>query len=80
MKIKVKDEQELMQLAVDAIHILHHLRRTTKDWKEHYGCYRRERMFLYEEKADAFLSKLNVEQIKQATNIQIEINGEDKLP
>ncbi len=82
MKIIVKDEQELMQLAVNAIHILRNLRKTTDEWREHYGAVRRDRIRYFEEKADALIASLKIvgeTQTKQPSQIEIKNDGEDQL-
>jgi len=76
MKIIIHSEEELIKVATEALHILNNLRRTTKDWKEHYGSDRRQRMFHYEEMADTFLERLNVDQRMHGSKLNIEINHE----
>lgn len=77
MKIIVHSEEELMQLAVDAIHILHNLRRTTEDWRLHYGSHRLSRVKYFEEKADDLFRRLHVKEANKDNPIKIEVKDEE---
>ena len=57
MKIKVTSEEELVEVAKEALHILQNLRHWTKLWNAHHGSELRERKAYWEEKADLFLEK-----------------------
>lgn len=73
MKVVVHSEQELIEVATEAIHLLNNLRHVTKLWNESHGCELRSRKKYYEELSDKFLEKLKVTEHRQANQIKIEI-------
>lgn len=75
MNIKINSEEELIQLAANAVHILANLRRTTKEWNEHFGAPRRERKQYWEGKADELIQQLDAQHLMHHKQIKIEINN-----
>ena len=75
MKIKINDEQELVDVCTEALHILSNLRKFTKLWEESYGVDLRRRKKYYEEKADELIERLQVPENRKQSQIKIEING-----
>lgn len=49
MKIKISTEEELIEVATEAIHLLSNLRQVTKLWNESHGYELRNRRKYYEE-------------------------------
>lgn len=74
MKIKVNNEDELIKVAQEGLHILNNLRHWTKMWNAHFGSDFKERKKFWEEKADLFLEKLKVENHRNGNQIKIEID------
>jgi hypothetical protein len=74
MKIKVTSEEELEQIAREALHILANLRASTKLWNEHYGSYYSGRKKYWEGKADEFTEQLQVPANKISAYINFEVN------
>lgn len=73
MIVKIHSEQELIEVATEAIHLLNNLRHTTKLWNESHGCELRSRKKYYEELSDKFLEKLKVTEHREAKQIKIEL-------
>ena len=73
MNIKISSEEELIEVAIEAIHLLNNLRHVTKLWNESHGCELRSRKKYYEELCDKFLEKLKVTEHREAKQIKIEI-------
>lgn len=73
MKIRITSEQELIEIACEAIHVLSNLRYFTKLWNESHGFELKQRKVYYEKLADALLEKLNVTEHREAKQIKIEI-------
>lgn len=73
MKIRITSEEELIEVATEAIHLLSNLRHMTKLWNESHGCELRNRKKYYEELSDKFLEKLKVTEHREAKQIKIEI-------
>lgn len=74
MVVKITSEQELIQVATEAIHILNNLRHFTKKWNEGHGTELKQRKMYYEKLADDLLIRLQVTEHRQANQIKIEIN------
>lgn len=73
MKVTIKSEQELIEVATEAIHILNNLRHFTKKWNETHGYDLKQRKIYYEGLADVLLQKLQVTEHRQSNQIKIEI-------
>lgn len=73
MKVTIKSEQELIEVATEAIHLLSNLRRYQKLWENNYGVELKQRKKYYEELCDKFLEKLKVTEHREAKQIKIEI-------
>lgn len=58
MNIKITSEEELVDKFKKSVHILNNLRKTTKDWKEHYGHITKDKKERWEDTADKFLEEL----------------------
>lgn len=74
MKIKIKDEDELLGIAGEAIRIIANLRKFTKLWEESFGVELKARKKYYEEQADELIKKLEIMELKKSEEIKIEIN------
>lgn len=74
MKIIIQSEDELIKVAAEALHILSNLRKFTRLWEETHGVVLKRNKKYYEEKADTFISNLQVPDHKQLHEIKIEIN------
>lgn len=74
MKIKVTNEQELLKITEEAIHVLANLRKFTKLWQESYGVELKARKNYYEEQADKLIQRLQITEHRQANQIKIEVN------
>jgi len=75
MNIKVTDEQELLDLAAEAVHILTNLRHYTKLWEESYGVELKRRKKVWEERGDKLIARLQMPELKQNETIKIEIDA-----
>ncbi len=75
MKIIIRSEEELMQLAVDAVHILHNLRKATDAWRTHYGAVRLNRVKHFEQRADELFKRLTIAEAHKDNPIKIEVNN-----
>lgn len=74
MKVKIESEEQLLEVAREALHVMNNLRYATKMWNMHYGSYWKEKKKYYEERADLFLEKLQVtEKTDHIKQMQIEI-------
>lgn len=71
MKVTIKSEQELIEVATEAIHILNNLRHFTKKWNETHGYELKQRKGYYERLADELLQKLNVTEHRETKQIKI---------
>lgn len=75
MKILIRDEQELVNVAEEAIKIIANLRRFTKYWEETHGVEMKNRKKRWEAIADKFIERLQLQgELKQNENIKIEVN------
>lgn len=75
MKILIRDEQELVNVATELVHVLNNLRFFTRKWEENYGVELRARKKYYEEKADELLKRLEITEHRQSNQIKIELNA-----
>ena len=75
MKIFVKDEDELISVAEEAIRIIANLRKFTKLWEESFGVELKARKKYYEEQADELIKRLEVMELKRREGIKIEVNA-----
>ena len=73
MKIKVTNEQELLKITEEAIHVIANLRKFTKLWEENHGVELRQRKKYYEEQADKLIKRLQITEHRQANQIKIEV-------
>lgn len=71
MNIKITSEEELVDKFKKAVHILNNLRKTTKDWKEHFGSFTKNKKEMWEVKADKFLLELEVTETRTKKSIEI---------
>jgi len=78
MNIKVADEQSLVDLAAEAIHILTNLRHFTKLWGESYGVELKRRKKYWEERSDKLIETLKLSVIKKNETVKIEIDETNK--
>lgn len=72
MNIKITSEKELVDKFKKAVHILNNLRKTTKDWKEHYGSLTKDKKERWENEADKFLEELQASDTRKKHDIHIE--------
>jgi hypothetical protein len=78
MKIKITSEQELVNVAEEAIQIIANLRKFTTLWEETHGVELKNRKKCWEVIADKFISKLQMPELKRNEQIKIEVNEKDK--
>lgn len=77
LKVKVKSEEELFEVAKKAITILNNLRRTTSFWELHFGSVAKIAKKRYEKQADDFLRSIEVtEEHSRVDQIDIIIKRE----
>lgn len=74
MKIKIETQDELKKVAEELLHILVNLRHSTKLWNQHYGAEFSNKKKRWEQAADNFLHKLEVEKSTDKKEMQIQIN------
>ena len=72
MPIKIKDENELHEIAKELAHVLTNLRYWTKHWEETYGAFARNTKKRWEKKADELIIKLDLFKTKLKSEIKIE--------
>lgn len=77
MKIIIKSEQELKEVAEELIHVLANLRKFTSLWEKSYGAILRVRKKYYENKADDLINRLRVPEHDQPHEIKIKIKDEE---
>lgn len=77
MKIKISNEEELVKVAQEAIHILANLRKFSDLWNIHHGSDLKERKMYWEVKADEFLKRLQVPEHRNLNELKIEINAKE---
>lgn len=75
MKIRIQDEEELVSVATEALHVLSNLRHFTRDWERIYGAAARNKKKYWEKKADELLKRLQVTEHRQSNQIKIELNA-----
>lgn len=75
MKIIVKDEEELVKIAEEALHILSNLRKFTKLWEDQYGSILKTKKKRVEKSADEFLDKLKVQEHVRLHEVKIDLNA-----
>lgn len=73
MVVKIHSEQELIEVAQEAIRLLLNIRHATKKWEENYGVELKRSKKKWEEAADKFISKLESKELNRNENIKIEI-------
>lgn len=78
MKIKIESEDELLEVAKEALHLLVNLRHYTKEWETAHGAELKTRKKHFEGRADEFLQKLEMKKSHKSDTIKIEINNENK--
>ncbi len=74
MIIKIKDEEELVNMCREAIYILSNLRKFTKLWEESYGVELKKRKKGWEANADRLIERLNAKSLKAHESIKFETN------
>lgn len=74
MKIKIESEQDLINIAEEAIKIIANLRKFTKLWKETYGVELKQRKKCWEDIADKFVDSLPIEELKRNEQVKIEVD------
>lgn len=74
MKVIIKNEEELVKVAAELIHVLANLRKFTKLWNETHGVELKSRKKYYEDKADQLIERLQVEDHRNPEQVKIEIN------
>jgi hypothetical protein len=75
MKIIIKDEDELINVAEEAIRIIANLRKFTKLWEKSFGVELKARKKYYEEQADELIKKLEIMELKRSELIKIQVNS-----
>ena len=75
MKIKIRDEEELVNVATELAHCLCNLRRFTKLWEDNHGVELMARKKYWEDKSDELLKRLEVTEHRQSNQIKIELNA-----
>lgn len=78
MKIKIESEDELMEVAKEALHLLVNIRHYTKAWEETHGAELKNRKKHFEGRADEFLKKLEMEKSLRSDAVHISINNENQ--
>lgn len=73
MKVTIKSEQELIEVATEAIRVLANLRKFTKLWEETHGVVLKDKKKCWEARADKLISKLQVPDLNRNEHIKIEI-------
>ena len=74
MKIKIKDEDELIKAAEDLIYILVNLRKFTKLWEGTYGVDLKRQKKYYEEQADQLIERLKVQDHRSREQVNIKLD------
>lgn len=75
MKIIVKSEEELVNVATELAHVLCNLRHFTRLWNETHGAELRARKKYWEDKCDELLKRLQITEHRQSNQIKIEVNA-----
>lgn len=75
MKIKIKDEDELIRAAEDLIYVLVNLRKFTKLWEGTYGVDLKRQKKYYEEQADELIERLNAQDYKSREQVNVKIDA-----
>ena len=75
MIVNIKNEEELLSLTGELISVLHKLRKSTKEWDEHYGYGRLKAKKFYEAKADELINRFKIGTLNNNELIKIEVNG-----
>lgn len=78
MRVTIKSEEELIEVAQEAIRILVNLRHSSKAWEEDYGVEKKRSKKKWEEAADRFVSKLQTPDLTRNEHIKIEIKHENE--
>ena len=74
-RVKVKDFKDVEDKFINAIRILHYMRRAQKRWHKEFGFPAKKERESWEAKADAFLSNLEIS--PDAKNVGVEIENEN---
>jgi hypothetical protein len=75
MKIKIKDEDELISVAEDLIYVLVNLRKFTKLWEGTYGVDLKRQKKYYEQQADELIERLKVQNHKSREQVNIKLDA-----
>lgn len=75
MKILIRDEQELVNVAEELIHVIANLRKFTRLWEETHGVDLKARKKYYEKEADTLIERLKVTEHKHPSEIKIEVHA-----
>lgn len=78
MRIKVDSEEELLKVAQEALHLLVNMRHYQKRWHTEFGAILKNRKKEWEDKADTFLERLQMEKSFKSGSIKIEIDNSNE--
>lgn len=77
MKIRVQNEEQLVNVAEELIHVIANLRKFTRLWEETHGVDLKARKKYYEKEADALIERLKVTEHKHPSEIKIQVNDKN---
>lgn len=75
MKVKIKNEEELVKVAEELIHILTNLRKYTKLWEESYGVVLKTKKKNFEKRADELIERIQAPEHTRRDEINIVIDA-----
>lgn len=79
MRVVVKNEQELLELAKDLLHVLINLRYWSNEWHLHHGSVLLEHKKKWEKRADALIQRLKVSRSPNAFDVHIKLENNDNV-
>jgi hypothetical protein len=75
MNIKISSEQELIEVATEAIRVLANLRKFTMLWEESHGVVLKDKKKVWEARADKLIDKLQVPELGRNEHVKIELDA-----
>lgn len=79
MKIVIKGEGELLEIAKELCHILTNLRYFTTEWQLHHGYTLLEQKKKWEKRADDFIAKLKTTRSAHKYDVHIKLENNDNV-
>lgn len=79
MKIKIKSEEELVNVTEELIHVIANLRKFTKLWEESYGVELKKKKKHYEKRADDLIERIQVPDHVRQYEIKIEVDANEDM-